>query len=109
MARQTALKKAVSGKIETTHHNKEAGARIACGSRLLKAQVLMPMLARFQRVVEPLKSQMVRNLPQTISSRLAGLISRVSMVPRSFSPAQTSTAGYRAPASDHMTSMNGKM
>ena len=39
---------------------------------------------------------MVRNLPQTISSRLAGLISRVSMVPRSFSPAHRSMAGYRA-------------
>ena len=67
------------------------------------------MLSRLSRAVPPLKTQMVRNLPRTISSRPAGLMSSVSMVPRSFSPAHRSTAGYRAPASDHITSMNGKM
>ncbi len=40
-----------------------------------------------------LASITVKNLPRTISDRLAGLISRVSIVPRSFSPAQRSTAG----------------
>ena len=30
------------------------------------------------------------------------------MVPRSFSPAHRSTAGYSAPAKDHSTNMNGK-
>ena len=40
-----------------------------------------------------LASTTVRNLPSTISARDAGLISRVSIVPRSFSPAQRSTAG----------------
>ncbi len=51
------------------------------------------MLNRLTRAVPALKNQMVRNLPITISSRPAGVISSVSMVPRSFSPAQRSTAG----------------
>ena len=67
------------------------------------------MLSRLSRAVAALKTQMVRNLPQTISSRLAGLMSSVSIVPRSFSPAHRSTAGYSAPASDHITRMNGNM
>ena len=75
---------------------------------LLNCQVVRPMLSRLSRAVAALKTQMVRNLPQTISSRLAGLISSVSMVPRSFSPAQRSTAGYRAPAMLHITSTKGK-
>ena len=33
------------------------------------------------------------NFPITISARSAGLMSKVSIVPRSFSPAQRSTAG----------------
>ena len=66
------------------------------------------MLSRLSRAVAALKTQIVRNLPQTISSRLAGLMSSVSIVPRSFSPAHRSTAGYSAPASDHITRMNGK-
>ena len=60
---------------------------------LLNCQVLTPMLARLSSVVAALKTQMVRNLPQTISSRLAGVMSSVSIVPRSFSPAHRSTAG----------------
>ena len=51
------------------------------------------MLSRLSKAVVALKTQMVRNLPQTISSRLAGLMSSVSMVPRSFSPAVMSMAG----------------
>ena len=52
-----------------------------------------PMLTRFSRAVITLASMTVRNLPSTISDRLAGLISRVSIVPRSFSPAHRSMAG----------------
>jgi hypothetical protein len=39
----------------------------------------------------------MRNLPSTISTREAGLHSSVSIVPRSFSPAVRSIAGYIAP------------
>ena len=52
-----------------------------------------PMLTRFRTAVVTLASITVRNLPITISARVAGLISRVSIVPRSFSPAHRSTAG----------------
>ncbi len=61
--------------------------------RLVRNHVVRPMLTRLSNAVAALKTQIVRNLPQTISSRLAGLMSSVSIVPRSFSPAQRSTAG----------------
>ena len=40
-----------------------------------------------------LKAMIVSSLPSTISLRSAGLLNKVSSVPRSFSPAQRSTAG----------------
>ena len=46
-----------------------------------------PMLKRFKTAVMTLASMTVRNLPSTISAQVAGLIRRVSIVPRSFSPA----------------------
>ena len=51
------------------------------------------MLAMFSRAVAMLASMTVKNFPTTISTRLAGLMSRVSIVPRSFSPAHRSIAG----------------
>ena len=39
----------------------------------------------------------MRNFPRTMSVRAAGLHSRVSIVPLSFSPAVRSIAGYMAP------------
>ena len=53
----------------------------------------MPMLSRFNTAVAMLNSMTVSSLPQTISLRSAGLLSSVSSVPRSFSPAHRSTAG----------------
>ena len=52
-----------------------------------------PMLTRFRSAVVMLASITVKNLPRTTSVREAGLSSRVSIVPRSFSPAQRSMAG----------------
>src|SRR5690242_19317841 len=105
-----ALKKADKGSNRATAQNRAAGRNEASAvNRLPYRQVVRPMLSRLSNAVAALKTQMVRNLPQTISSRLAGLMSNVSMVPRSFSPAHRSTAGYSAPANDHMTRMNGKM
>ncbi len=52
-----------------------------------------PMLTRFRSAVVMLASITVKNLPRTISVRLAGLRRSVSIVPRSFSPAQRSMAG----------------
>ena len=66
-------------------------------SKPLKWAAVTPMLAGFNKAVAALKTQMVRNLPQTISGRLAGLMSSVSMVPRSFSPTVTSRAGAMQP------------
>ncbi len=52
-----------------------------------------PTLSRFNSEVTVLKSMTVNSLPHTISRRSAGLLNRVSSVPRSFSPAQMSIAG----------------
>ncbi len=104
-----ALKNADSGSTSRTHQKTAPGVSAPDGSWLWNCQVVTPMLSRLSRAVPALKTQIVRNLPRTISSRAAGLMSSVSMVPRSFSPAHTSTAGYSAPASDHITSMNGKI
>jgi hypothetical protein len=43
-----------------------------------------------------------RNLPRTRSKREMGLERMVSMVPRSFSPAVRSMAGYMAPVIERM-------
>jgi hypothetical protein len=56
-------------------------------------RAVTPMLARFSTAVAQLNVITVSSLPHTISLRKAGLESRVSSVPRSFSPAQRSTAG----------------
>ena len=53
----------------------------------------MARLARFKMAVAMLKIMIVSNLPHTISIRSAGLLSKVSSVPRSFSPAHRSMAG----------------
>ena len=57
------------------------------------AQPVIPMLTKFSAAATMLKSMIVNSLPTTISLRWAGLLSSVSRVPRSFSPAQRSTAG----------------
>ena len=44
----------------------------------------------------------IRNLPSTRSTRATGLQSSVSIVPRSFSPAVRSIAGYIAPLKQRM-------
>src|SRR5438034_962719 len=98
MARHKALKNADNGSTNNTHQNNDGDRHASCGMALLNKRVVTPMLARFRSAVAALNTQIVRNLPQTISSRLAGLMSNVSMVPRSFSPAHKSTAGYSAPA-----------
>ena len=54
---------------------------------------MIRMLTTFNTAVTMLKSMMVTSLPSTISLRRAGLERSVSRVPRSFSPAQRSTAG----------------
>ena len=59
------------------------------------------MLTRFRSAVITLASITVRNLPRTISARLAGLISRVSIVPRSFSPAHRSIGRVKRPGQRH--------
>ena len=48
---------------------------------------------RFNNAVAMLNAITVNNLPHTMSMRSAGLLSKVSRVPRSFSPAQISIAG----------------
>ena len=52
-----------------------------------------PMLPTLRTAVVQLKSMTVKNLPRTISERVAGQMSSVSIVPRSFSPATRSIAG----------------
>ena len=49
---------------------------------------------------EPVRT--IRNLPNTMSTRATGLQSSVSIVPRSFSPAVRSIAGYIAPVKQRM-------
>ena len=44
----------------------------------------------------------IKNFPKTISTRATGLHSSVSIVPRSFSPAVRSIAGYIAPVKHKM-------
>ena len=51
------------------------------------------MLRMLSTAVATLNSITVSSLPQMISVRSAGLLSSVSSVPRSFSPAHRSTAG----------------
>ena len=63
------------------------------GAELLEAGDYGAAAEEFKTAVEMLKSITVRSLPQTISDRSAGLLSKVSRVPRSFSPAHRSTAG----------------
>ena len=63
------------------------------GSCATTIQPVIPMLTRFSTAVTMLKSMIVSSLPRTISLRSAGLLSSVSSVPRSFSPAHRSTAG----------------
>ncbi len=59
------------------------------------------MLSRFKTAVVTLASITVRNFPRTISDRLAGLISSVSIVPRSFSPAHRSIGRVKRPGQRH--------
>ena len=106
-ARQSALKKAASGinrSIIQKYDDGCGGARTATirapdrdGPTLASCDAIWtpvsPMLTRLSRAVVMLASITVRNLPSTISVRDAGLRSRVSIVPRSFSPAQRSIDG----------------
>ena len=62
-------------------------------SPLMKNQPVAPTATRFNVTVATLNNMIVSSLPHTISVRSAGLESSVSSVPRSFSPAQRSTAG----------------
>ena len=70
-----------------------AGGGPICGNCAKTSQPVIPRLKRFKTAVAVLKSMIVRSFPSTISVRSAGLESRVSSVPRSFSPAHRSTAG----------------
>ena len=54
---------------------------------------VIAMLIRFNSDVAILKLITVSSLPIAISDRSAGLLSKVSNVPRSFSPAHKSMAG----------------
>jgi hypothetical protein len=54
--------------------------------------------------VKPVRTT-TANLPRAICSRLAGDDSRVSKVPRSFSPAARSIAGYMLPVKQKMMNM----
>jgi len=67
--------------------------RTASGTWATTTAPVSATLARFSTTVSTLKSITVSSFPQTISLRRAGLQSRVSSVPRSFSPAQRSIAG----------------
>ena len=60
---------------------------------MITAVPVMAMLSRFSSEVAELNPMIVSSLPRTISLRSAGLLNRVSSVPRSFSPAHRSTAG----------------
>ena len=106
-ATQSALKKAARGirrSIIQTYDDGCGGARTATirpparvAAMLVTCEAIWmpvkPMLTRFNSAVVMLATITVRNLPRTISVRLAGERSRVSIVPRSFSPAQMSIAG----------------
>ena len=52
---------------------------------------------------------MTRNLPRAISVRVAGESTRVSSVPRSFSPAPRSMAGYIPPRKAKAMMMYGRI
>ena len=93
-ARQRALNRAETGTRATTSQAMLAngGGPTLC----IRPNTNDPkkvMLRRFKAAVTPLKSMIVSSFPNTISLRWAGLESNVSNVPRSFSPAQRSTAG----------------
>ncbi len=93
-ARHNALNKAEIG---TSAANSQTAESSGGGPRTLKwpseTHTVTPTLIRFNTAVTMLKSIIVSNLPSTISLRWAGLESKVSRVPRSFSPAHRSTAG----------------
>ncbi len=56
--------------------------------------------------IKPIEAvRTMRNLPSTMLMRLTGLQSSVSIVPRSFSPAVRSMAGYMAPVKQRMMMM----
>ena len=75
-------------------HTRAASEETAAApTRRASCTPVRPMLTRLRSAVITLARSTVRNFPITISGRVAGLMSRVSIVPRSFSPAQRSTAG----------------
>ena len=75
----------------------------------LPALIKLPPI-KMVRVIEASESAIVarepvstiRNLPSTMLSRFTGLHSSASIVPRSFSPAVRSIAGYIAPVKHSM-------
>ena len=63
------------------------------------------MLARLSREPSNPTANTARYLPRTISRLAAGLTSSVSSVPRSFSPAARSSAGWNGNVTANSTSM----
>ncbi len=93
-ARHSALNKADTGTSAISSHTMAiAGGGPRSGIWLSTSEPVMPRLNRLSTAVAMLNSIIVSSLPQTISLRSAGLLSSVSSVPRSFSPAHKSTAG----------------
>ena len=101
LATANALNKAAMGRSAKSNHSTalRGGAPSATAPRPTASRwrstsaPVTPMLARFNNDVAMLKIITVSSFPHTISLRRAGLHSKVSSVPRSFSPAHRSMAG----------------
>ena len=70
---------------------------------------VVPIERSMKHIAESEPVSTIRNFPSTMSTRATGLHSRVSMVPRSFSPAVRSIAGYIAPLKHRMMMRYGTM
>jgi hypothetical protein len=102
-ARQRALNKAEIGTSAAASHSSDVSGGIDSALSAPNAATWLswsmtnfpvsPKLPRLSSAVTILNVITVSSLPHTISRRDAGLVSKVSSVPRSFSPAHRSTAG----------------
>ncbi len=93
-ARHSALNKADTGtRASDSHSTARAGGPPKLSIWRKIREPVTPTLTRFKTAVAMLKAMIVSSLPSTISLRSAGLLNKVSSVPRSFSPAHRSTAG----------------
>ncbi|HBE73889.1 MAG TPA: hypothetical protein DDW31_07395 [candidate division Zixibacteria bacterium] len=99
----TALMKRARGRSERKIRARDRGLRensirpVAAPSWTSPAENVIMMDTRFRAPVIRAMTVTVKNLPRNRSRLSTGAASMVSMVPRSFSPAVRSMAGYMAP------------